>query len=64
MGIPSTPTLVVAGKYRLNNEAFTSIDQITELVNYLIARDTPAAAAKPAAAPAKPAAAPVKPAKP
>jgi thiol:disulfide interchange protein DsbA len=64
MGIPSTPTLVVAGKYRLNNEAFTSIDQITELVNYLIAREMPAAAAKPAAAPAKPAAAPVKPAKP
>lgn len=60
MQISSTPTLVVAGKYRLNNEHFSSVEEIIELVNFLIAKET-AAAPKPAAAPAKPAAAPAKP---
>ena len=66
MGILSTPTLVVAGKYRLNNDAFNSVGEIVELVSYLVARETaaparPAAAAVKPAAPAKPAAAPAKP---
>lgn len=59
MQIGSTPTLVVAGKYRINNEAFKTVDEIIELVNFLAAKETAAApAAKPAAATgAKPAAA-------
>jgi thiol:disulfide interchange protein DsbA len=65
MQIPSTPTLVVAGKYRVNNEAFRSVEEIIELVNFLVAKETPAKAAaapaKPASTPAKPAAAPAKP---
>ena len=65
MQIASTPTLVVAGKYRLNNDAFRSVEEIVELVNFLVAKETPAKAAaapaKPAATPAKPAAAPSKP---
>jgi len=67
MAIPSTPTLVVAGKYRINNEAFSSVEDIIEAVKFLVAKETPAAApaaspAKPAASPAKPAASPAKPA--
>ena len=56
MQIGSTPTLVVAGKYRINNDAFKTVDEIIELVNFLAAKEAAAAAApKPAAA--KPAAA-------
>jgi protein dithiol oxidoreductase (disulfide-forming) len=63
MQIASTPTLVVAGKYRINNDAYRTVDEIIEVVNFLVAKEsaaiapakTPAApAAKPAAAPAKP----------
>ena len=54
MQIGSTPTLVVAGKYRINNDAFKTVDEIIELVNFLAAKEA-AAAPKPAAA--KPAAA-------
>jgi protein dithiol oxidoreductase (disulfide-forming) len=53
MQIGSTPTLVVAGKYRVNNDAFKTIDEIIELVNFLVAKEA-AAAPRPAAA--KPAA--------
>jgi thiol:disulfide interchange protein DsbA len=60
MGILSTPTLVVAGKYRVNNEAFRNVDDIIEMVNFLVAKETPAAAATPAAT--APAAAATKPA--
>ena len=64
MQIPSTPCLVVAGKYRVNNEAFKTVDEIIELVNYLVAQEsakTATAPAKPVVAPAKPATAPAKP---
>lgn len=51
MQVSSTPTLVVAGKYRLNNQNFTSTDQLIEAVKYLVAKESaapkPAAAAKP-----------------
>lgn len=59
MGVTGTPTLVVAGKYRINNEAFRTVEDIIELVNFLVAKETAAMAAKAAAtpAPAKPAAA-------
>jgi thiol:disulfide interchange protein DsbA len=57
MQVPSTPTLVVAGKYRINNDAFRSVDEIIEVVNFLVAKESAAAPAKPAAATSKPAAA-------
>jgi thiol:disulfide interchange protein DsbA len=53
MQVPSTPTLVVAGKYRVNNEAFKSNEEMIAAVKYLVAKETPAAPAASAAAPAK-----------
>jgi len=52
MQVTSTPTLVVAGKYRINNQSFETTDQIIEAVKFLVAKES-AAPAKPAAA-AKP----------
>jgi thiol:disulfide interchange protein DsbA len=53
MQVPSTPTLVVAGKYRLNNDNLTT-DNMIALVNFLVAKES--AAAKPVAvAPSAPA---------
>jgi protein dithiol oxidoreductase (disulfide-forming) len=51
MQVPSTPTLVVAGKYRINNDAFKSDDELIAAVKYLVEKEKPAAPA--AAAPAK-----------
>jgi thiol:disulfide interchange protein DsbA len=43
MKVPSTPTLVVNGKYRLNNDRLTS-DQVTiDLVKFLVAKESTAA---------------------
>jgi thiol:disulfide interchange protein DsbA len=53
MQVPSTPTLVVAGKYRINNEAFKTEDEIIEAVKYLVAKESPAAAPAVAPPPAK-----------
>ena len=53
MQIMSTPTLVVAGKYRINNEAFRNVDEIIEVVNYLVGLESAKGAAAPAA-PKKP----------
>jgi len=52
MQVPSTPTLVVAGKYRLNNDNL-STDNMIALINFLVAKESGAAAAPAAAAPAK-----------
>jgi thiol:disulfide interchange protein DsbA len=51
MQVPSTPTIVVAGKYRINNDN-VSTDNMIALIKYLVAKESGAAAA-PAAAPAK-----------
>jgi thiol:disulfide interchange protein DsbA len=56
MGVLSTPTLVVNGKYRINNDQMRTTEMV-ELVHFLVSRES-AAVAKPAAAPAKPAAKP------
>ena len=48
MQVPGTPTLVVNGKYRVNNENIQTPDQIIELVKFLVAKES-----APAAAPAK-----------
>jgi len=57
MQVPSTPTLVVAGKYRLNNDNLTT-DNMIALINYLVAKES--GAAKSAAAAPVPAPAPAK----
>jgi protein dithiol oxidoreductase (disulfide-forming) len=48
MQVSGTPTLVVNGKYRVNNENLNTADEIIELVRFLVARES---AAAPAAAP-------------
>jgi protein dithiol oxidoreductase (disulfide-forming) len=40
MQVSGTPTLVVNGKYRVNNENLTSTDEIIELVKFLVAKET------------------------
>ena len=55
MKVTGTPTLVVAGKYMLDNQNLKGADEIVELVKFLVARESgaaktpaaPAAAAKP-----------------
>jgi thiol:disulfide interchange protein DsbA len=58
MQVDRTPTLIVAGKYRLHVQSAGGIQQLIDLVKYLVARESPApapAVAPPAAkAPAKP----------
>jgi protein dithiol oxidoreductase (disulfide-forming) len=51
MQISGTPTLVVNGKYRVNNENLQTSDDIIKVVQFLVARESaPAAAAAPAPA--------------
>ena len=51
MQIPSTPSIVVNGKYRINNDALRTADEIIEVVKFLVAKESaPAAAATPAPA--------------
>jgi hypothetical protein len=46
MQVSGTPTLVVNGKYRVNNENLSGGDEIIELVKFLVARESaPAPAA-------------------
>lgn len=40
MQVASTPTLVVNGKYRLNNEHLRTGDEMVELVKYLVAMES------------------------
>jgi protein dithiol oxidoreductase (disulfide-forming) len=51
-GSLSTPTFVVAGKYRLDPSSAGSVDNLIALVKYLVAKETPGAKVA-AAAPAK-----------
>jgi hypothetical protein len=54
MQVPSTPTLVVNGKYRINNENIQTPEQIIDLVKFLVAKEsTPVAAPAAPVAPAK-----------
>ena len=55
MKVPSTPTLVVNGKYRVNNDAIQTPDDVIGIVKFLVAKESaPAAAATPAPAAKKP----------
>ncbi|MEJ1966027.1 MAG: thiol:disulfide interchange protein DsbA/DsbL [Gammaproteobacteria bacterium] len=40
MMIPGTPSLVVNGKYRVNMDSVRSIDELLQLVNYLVAKES------------------------
>lgn len=58
MQVSGTPTLVINGKYRVNNENLKTPEEIIELVKFLVAKESapkpaPAAPAAPAAPPAK-----------
>jgi len=48
MQVSGTPTLVVAGKYRVNNETVQTPEQLIDLVKFLVAKES-----APAAVPAK-----------
>jgi thiol:disulfide interchange protein DsbA len=39
MQITGTPTLVVAGKYRINNQALAPNDDLLELIKFLVAKE-------------------------
>jgi thiol:disulfide interchange protein DsbA len=58
MRVTGTPTLIINGKYRINNENLPSTDSIIELTKFLVAKESaptapPAPTATPAQAPAK-----------
>ena len=53
MQVTGTPTLIVNGKYRINNENLKTNDDIIALVKYLVAKETPAPAPAAIATPAK-----------
>jgi protein dithiol oxidoreductase (disulfide-forming) len=38
--VDGTPTLIVNGKYRVNNQAMGSVDQMIELVKFLVAQES------------------------
>jgi len=42
MAVPGTPCIVVNGKYRVNMDELGSTGELIELVNYLVAKETPA----------------------
>jgi len=51
MQVSGTPTLVVNGKYRVNNESLKTNDEMIDLVKFLVAKESaPPAAAAPAPA--------------
>src|SRR5689334_23906527 len=55
MQVSGTPTLVVNGKYRINNENLKGADEIIDVVKFLVAKESaPAAARATPAAPAAP----------
>jgi thiol:disulfide interchange protein DsbA len=45
--VDSTPTIIVNGKYRITPQSAGTYDQLIDMVKYLVAKETPAAAAAP-----------------
>jgi hypothetical protein len=41
----STPTIIVNGKYRLNGQSVHTADELINLAKYLVAKESPPAAA-------------------
>lgn len=54
MQVPSTPTLVVNGKYMVLRESVKNDDALIDLVKFLVAKESAPAAAAPAASAKKP----------
>ncbi len=57
-GVNATPTIIINGKYRVNASADRGFDGMLQTIDFLVARERAAGAARPAtpaAAPAKPA---------
>ena len=52
-GVDGTPTVIVAGKYRVTGGSAGGMEKIFDVVNFLVAKEAAAAKAAPAAAPAK-----------
>jgi len=40
--VEQTPTLIVNGRYRINNQSLTSYDELIQLVNYLVGQESAA----------------------
>jgi thiol:disulfide interchange protein DsbA len=40
MAVPGTPCLVVNGKYRIEMQSLTSLDELIQLVNFLVAKES------------------------
>jgi thiol:disulfide interchange protein DsbA len=40
MQVPSTPCIVVNGKYRVNVDGFRNADELADLVKYLVAKES------------------------
>jgi len=40
MKVPGTPCIVVNGKYRVNMDSLRSVDELTDLVGYLVAQES------------------------
>ena len=51
-GVNATPTVIVAGKYRVSATADRGFDGMLQTIDYLVARERAAAPARPATAPA------------
>jgi thiol:disulfide interchange protein DsbA len=52
-GVDGTPTVVVAGKYRVTGGSAGGLDKVFDVVNFLVAKEAAAKKAAPAAAPAQ-----------
>ena len=52
-GVDGTPTVIVAGKYRVTGGSAGGMEKIFDVVNFLVAKEAAAAKAAPAATPAK-----------
>jgi thiol:disulfide interchange protein DsbA len=48
MQVSGTPTLVVNGKYRINNDNMKSNEEMIDLIKFLVAKESAPAAAVPA----------------
>jgi protein dithiol oxidoreductase (disulfide-forming) len=46
MGVPSTPTMVVNGKYRINTDTLKTMDEVIDLITFLVNKESAAAPAR------------------
>jgi predicted DsbA family dithiol-disulfide isomerase len=46
MRVPGTPCIVVNGKYRVNLDSMRSVDELVDVVKFLVEQESRASAAK------------------